>query len=656
MTTLTRRASWVLVGAAALLALPASAGAAPIQFLQRSAFVQAQVGSITSADPVQVSRLNRNDPAGTCAAPQPDPGSSFTGARRFDAYTYRNPSASAICVTVRLNPKTCTGTSAIHSAAYLGSFNPANARQNYAADIGTSPADPKSYSFTVPAGQTFVVVVSETTAAGCAEYELTLSSDPDTPQVGSLDDAGPEQTGRLNRTDPPSTCASPQPNPGVGPGSPNPGGNRFELYRFRNTATTPVCVTAALDPKQCAEREGATQRMHSAAYLGRFNPANPGENYLGDIGESAAAPKSYSFTVPAGANYDVVVSVAGAEQCPEYELTVSAVPDRDGDGPPDNVDNCPTVPNPDQANSDGDAQGNACDPDDDNDGTPDGQDPAPQDAPAGLDTDGDGTPNTSDPDDDNDGVADGADDFPLSAAESADTDFDGLGNNADTDDDNDGAPDANDRCPTEFAGPPSGCPSPPDTTPPDTTVTSAPRSPTRDATPTFTFSSSEPGVSFQCKLRTSRDWVPCGSPFTLPVFGDGVHTFEVYAVDRANNIDPTFARVTFTLDTRAPTVERPSLRPSSFRVGQRGTAFRYRLREAATVTIVIERALPGRRRRFQRAGAITRRSRAGQITVPFTGRIGRRALVPGSYRATLTAVDAAGNRSRPARLNFTVRR
>ena len=32
------------------------------------------------------------------------------------------------------------------------------------------------------------------------------------------------------------------------------------------------------------------------------------------------------------------------------------------------IDNCATVPNPDQLNTDGDAQGNACDADDDNDG------------------------------------------------------------------------------------------------------------------------------------------------------------------------------------------------------------------------------------------------------------------------------------------------
>ncbi len=45
--------------------------------------------------------------------------------------------------------------------------------------------------------------------------------------------------------------------------------------------------------------------------------------------------------------------------------------DGDGDGIPDAADNCPAIANQDQANTDGDSQGNACDEDDDNDGLSD---------------------------------------------------------------------------------------------------------------------------------------------------------------------------------------------------------------------------------------------------------------------------------------------
>jgi aminopeptidase N len=64
-------------------------------------------------------------------------------------------------------------------------------------------------------------------------------------------------------------------------------------------------------------------------------------------------------------------------------LTITAAIDEDGDGVPDRNDNCPSNTNASQANFDGDAMGNVCDPDDDNDSILDGNDCAPLDASAG---------------------------------------------------------------------------------------------------------------------------------------------------------------------------------------------------------------------------------------------------------------------------------
>ncbi len=64
------------------------------------------------------------------------------------------------------------------------------------------------------------------------------------------------------------------------------------------------------------------------------------------------------------------------DACPYQEETVNGYqdtdgcpePDRDMDGVPDAIDNCVDIPNPDQADLDGDESGDACDPDIDGDG------------------------------------------------------------------------------------------------------------------------------------------------------------------------------------------------------------------------------------------------------------------------------------------------
>ena len=119
-------------------------------------------------------------------------------------------------------------------------------------------------------------------------------------------------------------------------------------------------------------------------------------------------------------------------------------PDHDGDTVLDVSDNCPLVANPDQENADGDGQGDACDPDDDNDTVLDIADNCPLVAnPSQTDTDGDGLGDACDPDDDNDTVPDAADNCPLVANPGQENaDGDGSGDACDPDDDNDGVPDA----------------------------------------------------------------------------------------------------------------------------------------------------------------------------------------------------------------------
>ena len=123
--------------------------------------------------------------------------------------------------------------------------------------------------------------------------------------------------------------------------------------------------------------------------------------------------------------------------------------DDDNDTVLDVDDNCPLHANVPQLNTDGDLLGDACDDDDDNDDVLDEEDNCPALANASqADFDADGDGDLCDPDDDDDGVADVNDSCPLEVdSEQLDTDNDGLGDACDPDDDADGLLDDNDSCP-----------------------------------------------------------------------------------------------------------------------------------------------------------------------------------------------------------------
>jgi hypothetical protein len=104
-------------------------------------------------------------------------------------------------------------------------------------------------------------------------------------------------------------------------------------------------------------------------------------------------------------------------------------PDGDGDGVADASDNCPTVANAGQANTNGAGRGDACDPDDDNDGVLDRVDNCRTvENPGQENTNGAGRGDACDPDDDNDTVVDEEDNCPAIAnLGQEDGDGDGIG-------------------------------------------------------------------------------------------------------------------------------------------------------------------------------------------------------------------------------------
>lgn len=132
-------------------------------------------GQIAAGDPTQPNRIFRNGVASTCAN-RPFPGTNADPApvnRRYDQYTFTNTSTAPACIRVTFR----ADNAGIHSVAYLGSYNPANISQNYLGDSGASYVANTfaSYSFTVPAGATYVVVMHEITANTPATINYSLA-------------------------------------------------------------------------------------------------------------------------------------------------------------------------------------------------------------------------------------------------------------------------------------------------------------------------------------------------------------------------------------------------------------------------------------------------------------------------------------------------
>src|SRR5439155_18053349 len=86
---------------------------------------------------------------------------------------------------------------------------------------------------------------------------------------------------------------------------------------------------------------------------------------------------------------------------------------------------------------------------------------------------------------------------------------------------------------------------------PQTTINSGPSGPTNSTDATFSFSSSESGSSFECKLD-GGSFTGCSSPQTYGSLSETTHTFAVRATDQAGNTDATEATRTWTVDTTAP--------------------------------------------------------------------------------------------------------
>ncbi len=162
-----------------------------------------------------------------------------------------------------------------------------------------------------------------------------------------------------------------------------------------------------------------------------------------------------------------------------------------------------------------------------------------------------------------------------------------------------------------------------DTTPPETTIISAPLATTSETSATFTFGTSEAEATFQCSLDGAA-FSACAAPQVYGGLSLGVHTFAVTSMDAAGNLDPTAARYGWTI------VPPPDLTPPDTTIlsGPAATT------TATTASISFAAS---------DAGATFRCSLDGAAFTACASPVQLAQLGTGSHSFAVRATDAAGN-------------
>jgi hypothetical protein len=176
-----------------------------------------------------------------------------------------------------------------------------------------------------------------------------------------------------------------------------------------------------------------------------------------------------------------------------------------------------------------------------------------------------------------------------------------------------------------------------DTATPDTSLDSTPAAVTRDAAPSFTFSSGDTGASFECWLGGDggHDWQPCTSPRSYAGLPEGTHTFKVRARDGAGHVDDTPASFGFIVDRTPPGARIAGGPPSGLDVTSTSVTFALLADEN---------------------GATFQCSFDGGSWAPCTSPYTLTGLSAGLHELDARAADAAGNTdAAPARRLFVVK-
>ncbi len=111
------------------------------------------------------------------------------------------------------------------------------------------------------------------------------------------------QTGRESRIAPAGACGAAKGYPGNGADPSNP--HLYNAYHFANPSGDTVCFNFTLTYDNGSDGSTGPQRYLTA--YSKYDPANIGNNYLGDVGAVLTSPQTMGITVSPGSSIDVVV-------------------------------------------------------------------------------------------------------------------------------------------------------------------------------------------------------------------------------------------------------------------------------------------------------------------------------------------------------------
>jgi Fungalysin metallopeptidase (M36)/Fungalysin/Thermolysin Propeptide Motif len=138
-------------------------------------------GSLTTGDLAQTNRVTRTGTTSGCGTPKANPGVTAATGIIFDKYTFTNPSASPVCISVTLQATNGNNMLAVLYSTHV----PANPSANYLADFGNSGFQ-TTFRYTVAGNASVDLVVSSTTSNVAVLGDYRLSIDGLTPLEYSI--------------------------------------------------------------------------------------------------------------------------------------------------------------------------------------------------------------------------------------------------------------------------------------------------------------------------------------------------------------------------------------------------------------------------------------------------------------------------------------